>query len=98
MFCPDANPGRIGGKPATNRLSYGTASDIGIRWDEWSVSRPGRFTPRERAPGTHLIGGCVGSRAVLYAVEKRKDLDPAENRTRSVRPVPHRYPDSKKRR
>jgi hypothetical protein len=26
MLCPDANPGRRGGKPATNRLSYGTAS------------------------------------------------------------------------
>jgi hypothetical protein len=26
--CPDANPGRRGGKPATNRLSYGTASII----------------------------------------------------------------------
>jgi hypothetical protein len=25
MPCPDANPGRRGGKPATNRLSYGTA-------------------------------------------------------------------------
>jgi hypothetical protein len=25
--CPDANPGRCGGKPATNRLSYGTASN-----------------------------------------------------------------------
>jgi hypothetical protein len=24
MLCPDANPGRRGGKPATNRLSYGT--------------------------------------------------------------------------
>jgi hypothetical protein len=24
--CPDANPGRRGGKPASNRLSYGTAS------------------------------------------------------------------------
>jgi hypothetical protein len=23
--CPDANPGRRGGKPATNRLSYDTA-------------------------------------------------------------------------
>jgi hypothetical protein len=23
--CPDANPGRCGGKPATNRLSYGMA-------------------------------------------------------------------------
>jgi hypothetical protein len=25
--CPDANPGRRGGKPASNRLSYGTAKD-----------------------------------------------------------------------
>jgi hypothetical protein len=25
MLCPDANQGRRGGKPATNRLSYGTA-------------------------------------------------------------------------
>jgi hypothetical protein len=24
--CPDANPGRRGGEPATNRLSYGTAT------------------------------------------------------------------------
>jgi hypothetical protein len=24
---------------------------------EWSASRPGRFTPGERAPGTHWIGG-----------------------------------------
>jgi hypothetical protein len=36
------------------------------------ASRPGRFTPRERAPGTHWIGGWVGSRAVLDAVVKRK--------------------------
>jgi hypothetical protein len=25
ICCPDTNPGRRGGKPATNRLSYGTA-------------------------------------------------------------------------
>jgi hypothetical protein len=25
MLCPDANPNRRGGKPGTNRLSYGTA-------------------------------------------------------------------------
>jgi hypothetical protein len=24
---------------------------------EWSASRPDRFTPGERAPGTHCIGG-----------------------------------------
>jgi len=27
---------------------------------EWSASRPGRFTPEERASGTHWIGGWVG--------------------------------------
>jgi hypothetical protein len=38
---------------------------------EWSVSRPGHFTTRERAPGTHRIGGCVGPRAGLEAVMNR---------------------------
>jgi hypothetical protein len=38
---------------------------------EWSASRPGRFTPRERAPGTHWTGGWVGPRAGLEAVVKR---------------------------
>jgi hypothetical protein len=27
---------------------------------EWSASRPGRFIPRETAPGFHWIGGWVG--------------------------------------
>jgi hypothetical protein len=27
---------------------------------EWSASRPGRFNPRDRTPGTHLIEGWVG--------------------------------------
>jgi hypothetical protein len=40
----------------------------------WSVSRS--FTPRERAPGTHWIGGWVGPRTVLEAVVKRKILSP----------------------
>jgi hypothetical protein len=30
---------------------------------EWSDSRPGRFTLRERAPGTHWIRGWVDPRA-----------------------------------
>jgi hypothetical protein len=34
---------------------------------EWSVSRPGRFTP-----GTHWTGGWVGSRAGLDDVERGK--------------------------
>jgi hypothetical protein len=28
--CPDANPGRCGGKPATNRLSYSTANKLPV--------------------------------------------------------------------
>jgi hypothetical protein len=39
---------------------------------EWSASRPGHFTPGERAPGTHWIGGWVDPRAGLDDVEKRK--------------------------
>jgi hypothetical protein len=35
---------------------------------------PARFTPGERAPGTHWIGGWVGPRAGLDDVEKRKFL------------------------
>jgi hypothetical protein len=42
--------------------------------DEWSASRPGRFTPAERAPGTFRIGGWVDPRAGLDNVEKRKFL------------------------
>jgi hypothetical protein len=40
---------------------------------EWSASRPGRFTPGERAPGANWIGGWVGPRG-LDAIEKRKSL------------------------
>jgi hypothetical protein len=36
---------------------------------EWSVSRPGRFTP-----GTHWIGGWVDLRTGLDDLEKRKFL------------------------
>jgi hypothetical protein len=41
---------------------------------ELSASRPGRFTPDEGAPGTHCIGGWVGPRADLDAVEYRRVL------------------------
>jgi hypothetical protein len=43
---------------------------------EWSASRPGRFTPRERAPGTYWIGGWVGPKVVLDAVVKWKIPSP----------------------
>jgi hypothetical protein len=39
---------------------------------EWSASSPSRFTPGERAPGTHWIGGWVGPRVGLDAMEKKK--------------------------
>jgi hypothetical protein len=64
--------------------------------DEWSASRPGHFTPREIAPGTHWIGGCVGPRAVLDAVVKRKIPSPrreSKPRTAIVQPVAQRYTD-----
>jgi hypothetical protein len=38
---------------------------------EWSASRPGRFTPRERAFDTQWIGDWVGLRAVLDALSAR---------------------------
>jgi hypothetical protein len=41
--------------------SFSSALDGG----KWSASRLDRFTPKERAPVTHWIGGWVGPRAVL---------------------------------
>jgi hypothetical protein len=41
---------------------------------EWSPSRCGRFTPRERAPATHWIGSWADPRAGLDDVKKRKFL------------------------
>jgi hypothetical protein len=48
--------------------------DSAIAGGEWSASRPGLFTHRERAPGTHWIGGWMGPRASLDYLEKRKIL------------------------
>jgi hypothetical protein len=55
--------------------SRGTAPSIltsVLGGEKWSVSRPGRFNPREIAPGTHWIGDWVGSRAGTDAVVRRK--------------------------
>jgi hypothetical protein len=46
---------------------------------EWSVSCPGCFTPRERAPGMHWIGCWVGLRAGLDTVLKRKISSPHQD-------------------
>jgi hypothetical protein len=60
---------------------------------EWSASRPGRYTSRERAPGTHWIGGWVGPRAGLDAVAKRRIPSPRResNSDPIVQPVASRY-------
>jgi hypothetical protein len=41
---------------------------------EWSASRTGCFTPRERVPSTHYIVGWVCLRAGLDNLKKRKFL------------------------
>jgi hypothetical protein len=63
---------------------------------EWSVSRPGRFTPGERAPGTHWIGGWVGPRANLDYMEKWKYMPSPDSNSDPlvVQPVASRYTDS----
>jgi hypothetical protein len=73
-------------RPLTSALNGG----------EWSASRPGRFTPRERAPDTHWIGGWMGLRVVLDAVVKRKIPSPrreSNHRTPIVQPLAQRYTD-----
>jgi hypothetical protein len=46
--------------------------DLGTKW-RWVVSfTPPPLYPQGKGPGTHWIGGWVGSRAVLNAVVKRK--------------------------
>jgi hypothetical protein len=37
---------------------------------EWSASRPGSFTPGERVPGTHWIGGWLDPRVGLNDMNK----------------------------
>jgi len=43
---------------------------------EWLVSRPGRFTPWVKAPGSEWAGGWMGLTAGLDAKAKRKILNP----------------------
>jgi hypothetical protein len=57
---------------------------------------PAALPHRERATGTHLIGGWVGLRAVLEAVAKRKILSPRPESNPDhpiVQPVASRYID-----
>jgi hypothetical protein len=45
---------------------------------EWSASRPCRFTQDELAPGTHWIGGWLGPRTGLEAMEKKEITWPCQ--------------------
>jgi hypothetical protein len=72
-----------------------------IAGGEWLASRPGRFTPGERAPGTHWIGGWVDPRAGLNDVEKGKffilpglELRPLGRPARNQSPYRLRHPGS----
>jgi hypothetical protein len=76
----------------SSTCSLTSVLDVG----EWSASRPGRFTPRERPPGSHSIGGWVGSWAGLDTVVKRKIPSPhreSNPRIPIVQPVAQLYTD-----
>jgi hypothetical protein len=68
--------------------------DLGTRWG-WVVSfTPRLFYPRERAPGTHWIGGWVGPRAGPDMVLKWKTPSPCRESDPNhpiVQPVDSRY-------
>jgi hypothetical protein len=69
-----------------------TILDLGSRW-RWVVSfTPQPFYRGEKVPGLHWIGGWIGPRARLYAVEE-KILFPLWNRTPVVQSVACRYTD-----
>jgi hypothetical protein len=53
-------------------LACKTFLNSSLDGDVRPASRPGRFTPRETAPGTHCVGGWMGPRAGLGVMEKRK--------------------------
>jgi hypothetical protein len=69
---------------------------LALEGGEGSASRPSRFIPRERPPGTHWVGDWVGPRAVLETVVKRKIPSPRREsnpRPPIVQPVAQRYTD-----
>jgi hypothetical protein len=70
--------------------------NLAIDGDEGSAPRPSRFTSRERAPATHLIGGWVGPRVGLDMMSKRKIPSPRWDSNLNhpiVQPVLSRYTD-----
>jgi len=72
------------------------SSTAALDGGEWSASRSDRFTHRERASGTHWIGGWVGSRAGLDMASKIKIPSPRRESKPDhpiVQPVASRYTD-----
>jgi hypothetical protein len=75
--------------------------DLGTSW-RWVVSfTPRPLNPQGKAPSAHWIGGWVGPRACLDAVERRKflplpelELRPPGFQARSQSLYPLSYPDS----
>jgi hypothetical protein len=57
---------------------------LALDGDEWSASHPEHFTPKERAPSTHWIGGWVGPRAGMDIVVNRKIPALARNYTLAI--------------
>jgi hypothetical protein len=70
-----------------------TILDLGLGGGEWSVSHPGRFTPKERAHGTQWIGDWVGPRAGSDAVEKREASCPCRESNPGRNPLAGCYTD-----
>jgi hypothetical protein len=63
---------------------------LALDGSERSASRTDRFSPGGKSPGTHWIGGWVGTRARLDAVVKKKIPCPCREpnpRTPKVQPV-----------
>jgi len=56
---------------------------------ERSALYPGHFTPGERAPIIHRIGGWVGTRTGLAVVAKRKNSCPCQELNESSRQSSH---------
>jgi hypothetical protein len=68
---------------------------LALDGSEWSVSRPGHFTSRERAPCAHWIGDWM-TRADLDDVEKRRICCPCRETnpdSSAVQPVGRRNTD-----
>jgi hypothetical protein len=61
---------------------------------KWAASRNALFTPGQRVPGAHCIGGWAGKRTVWTLWRKVKSLASAGNRTPAVQLLAHRYNDS----